>query len=117
MIKSLSDFTEAWKITHETYFINGRKSRLSSPEQIEGKYGVIYQWEGERLAVSSENPRIVSKLSHTPGLQQISWYVFLFDSSLLDTIARIIRARKQRRLSEDHRKALHNSLRPVKKAA
>ncbi len=103
----LSKLTKNWKVTLEKYYKDRemkveKKIPLSSRhehEQIEGKYGYIYLWEGDILAVTSEKDRIIFELSKNPHLKEYNRFVYLFSSSYLDEVATMIKAKRRPQLS------------------
>jgi hypothetical protein len=77
---------------------------------LPGRFGLIYPFGHDRLAVEVSDPRIASRIAAVKGAipyQRGEWYwSFTFDVYYLDTIAAIICPRKFRRLSAGAKKRL-----------
>ncbi len=82
--------------------------------EIRGKYGVIYLYGANKLAVRITGNRIKSRIK-TEYRNILSLYleaedesIFLFNPETFEIVAKLIKARKKRQISEKERLRLRN---------
>lgn len=86
---------------------DGNRAERMWCQEIQGRYGAIYPhgWDGS-LAVRVDRPRAVRKvraLGYPVASDGEAEVVFVFPPSDIDRVARLIRARRRRRLSPEQR--------------
>ena len=111
-INLLERFGKRYRVSYDAAYNPKGKPRSSRDPwmmQIKGRYGTVYPYGGELLCLEIDgHNKLANKIAKLPGItvhqEGEDERTLLFDVSLFEKIARIVKLKRRRRLTEEQRR-------------
>ena len=111
-INLLEWFSKRYRVSYDqAYNPKGKPRSCLDPwmMQIEGRYGTVYPYGGEVLCLEIDrHVKLANRIANLPGVtvhqEGDDERTLLFDVSLFEKVARLVKLKRRRRLSEKQRR-------------